>query len=77
MKAGAKGCKTAVSGRLGGARWLELKDILKELCLRHTIRADVDYAIAEAYTTYGKIGVKVWIYKDEILPAKEKSEGKW
>ena len=55
MKAGAKGIKTLVSGRLGGAIPL------------HTIRADIDYATSEADTTYGKIGVKVWIYKGEIL----------
>ena len=70
MKAGAKGCKTAVSGRLGGAEMARTEGYTEGTVPLHTIRADVDYAIAEADTTYGKIGVKVWIYKDEILPAK-------
>ena len=75
MKAGAKGCKTAVSGRLGGAEMARTEGYTEGTVPLHTIRADVDYAIAEAVTTYGKIGVKVWIYKDEILPAKKNLKG--
>ena len=71
MKAGAKGCKTSVSGRLGGAEMARTEGYTEGTVPLHTIRADVDYAIAEADTTYGKIGVKVWIYKSEILPAKK------
>ena len=75
MKAGAKGCKTAVSGRLGGAEMARTEGYTEGTVPLHTIRADVDYAIAEADTTYGKIGVKVWIYKNEILPAKKTVKG--
>ncbi len=75
MKAGAKGIKTAVSGRLGGAEMARTEGYTEGTVPLHTIRADVDYAIAEADTTYGKIGVKVWIYKDEILPAKKNLKG--
>ena len=75
MKAGAKGCKTAVSGRLGGAEMARTEGYTEGTVPLHTIRADVDYAIAEADTTYGKIGVKVWIYKNEILPAKKTLKG--
>ena len=71
LKAGAKGCKTSVSGRLGGAEMARTEGYTEGTVPLHTIRADVDYATAEADTTYGKIGVKVWIYKDEILPAKK------
>lgn len=72
MKAGAKGIKTSVSGRLGGAEMARTEGYTEGTVPLHTIRADVDYATAEADTTYGKIGVKVWIYKDEILPAKRR-----
>ncbi len=75
MKAGAKGCKTAVSGRLGGAEMARTEGYTEGTVPLHTIRADVDYATAEADTTYGKIGVKVWIYKNEILPAKKTVKG--
>ena len=75
MKAGAKGCKTAVSGRLGGAEMARTEGYTEGTVPLHTIRADVDYATAEANTTYGKIGVKVWIYKNEILPAKKMVKG--
>ena len=75
MKAGAKGIKTAVSGRLGGAEMARTEGYTEGTVPLHTIRADVDYATAEADTTYGKIGVKVWIYKDEILPAKRGTRG--
>ena len=75
MKAGAKGIKTSVSGRLGGAEMARTEGYTEGTVPLHTIRADIDYATAEADTTYGKIGVKVWIYKDEILPAKGKVKG--
>ena len=73
MKAGAKGIKTQVSGRLGGADMARSEGYTEGTIPLHTIRADVDYAQSEADTTFGKIGVKVWIYKGEILPTK--SEG--
>ena len=75
MKAGAKGIKTAVSGRLGGAEMARTEGYTEGTVPLHTIRADIDYAIAEADTTYGKIGVKVWIYKGEILPSKKVVKG--
>lgn len=75
MKAGAKGCKTSVSGRLGGAEMARTEGYTEGTVPLHTIRADVDYATAEADTTYGKIGVKVWIYKSEILPSKKTMKG--
>ena len=75
MKAGAKGIKTAVSGRLGGADMARTEGYTEGNIPLHTIRADVDYAHVEADTTYGKIGVKVWIYKGEIL-AKKNEGGK-
>lgn len=70
MKAGAKGVKTSVSGRLGGADMARSEGYTEGTIPLHTLRADVDYAHREADTTYGKIGVKVWIYKGEILPSK-------
>ena len=72
MKAGAKGIKTAVSGRLGGADMARTEGYTEGNIPLHTLRADVDYAHKEADTTYGKIGVKVWIYKGEILASKQK-----
>ena len=72
MKAGAKGIKTMVSGRLGGAEMARSEFYVEGTVPLQTIRADVDYATAEADTTYGKIGVKVWIYKGEILNRKKK-----
>ena len=75
MKAGAKGIKTLVSGRLGGAEMARSEGYTEGTVPLHTIRADVDYATSEADTTYGKIGVKVWIYKNEILPAKKNVKG--
>ena len=71
MKAGAKGIKTAVSGRLGGADMARTEGYTEGNLPLHTLRADIDYAHKEADTTYGKIGVKVWIYKGEILPSKK------
>ena len=72
MKAGAKGIKTSVSGRLGGADMARTEGYTEGMIPLHTLRADIDYAHKEANTTYGKIGVKVWIYKGEILPGKNK-----
>lgn len=71
MKAGAKGIKTLVSGRLGGVEMARSEGYTEGTVPLHTIRADIDYAQSEADTTYGKIGVKVWIYKGEILPGKK------
>lgn len=70
MKAGAKGIKTLVSGRLGGADIARGEGYSEGTIPLHTLRADIDYATCEADTTYGKIGVKVWIYKGEILKGK-------
>lgn len=75
MKAGAKGIKTAVSGRLGGADMARTEGYTEGNIPLHTLRADIDYAHKEADTTYGKIGVKVWIYKGEILPGKKNKGG--
>ena len=75
MKAGAKGIKTSVSGRLGGADMARSEGYTEGTIPLHTLRADVDYGFAEADTTFGKIGVKVWIYKSEILPTKKKMKG--
>ena len=72
MKAGALGIKTAVSGRLGGADMARTEFYKDGTIPLQTLRADIDYGFAEANTTYGKIGVKVWIYKGEVLPAKKK-----
>jgi len=69
MKLGAKGVKTNVSGRLGGAEIARNEHYHEGTIPLQTLRADVDYGFAEADTTYGKIGVKVWIYKGEVLPA--------
>ncbi len=74
MKAGAKGIKTMVSGRLAGAEMARSEFYVEGTVPLHTLRADIDYAHSEADTTYGKIGVKVWIYKGEILPTKAKKE---
>ena len=68
MKAGAKGIKIAVSGRLGGAEMARTEKYSEGNVPLHTLRADIDYGFAEADTTYGKIGIKVWIYKGEVLP---------
>jgi len=77
MKLGAKGIKTAVSGRLGGAEIARTEHYREGTIPLQTLRADIDYGFAEANTTYGKLGVKVWIYKGEVLPAKKvkKAEG--
>jgi ribosomal protein S3, bacterial type len=75
MKAGAKGIKTSVSGRLGGADMARTEFYSEGTIPLQTLRADIDYGFAEANTTYGKVGVKVWIYKGEVLPAKAVKEG--
>ena len=75
MKAGAKGIKTLVSGRLGGADIARSEGYSEGTIPLHTLRADIDYAHAEADTTFGKIGVKVWIYKGEILEDKKAKGG--
>lgn len=75
MKGGAKGIKTLVSGRLNGADIARSEGYSEGTTPLHTLRADIDYATAEADTTYGKIGVKVWIYKGEILPSKKAKGG--
>ncbi|MDR7080456.1 small subunit ribosomal protein S3 [Neobacillus niacini] len=72
MRAGAKGIKTMVSGRLGGADIARAEHYSEGTVPLHTLRADIDYAHAEADTTYGKLGIKVWIYKGEVLPTKKK-----
>jgi small subunit ribosomal protein S3 len=71
MKNGAKGCKTLVSGRLGGAEMARSEGYSEGNVPLHTLRANIDYAHAEANTTYGKLGIKVWIYKGEVLPKKK------
>ena len=71
LKSGALGIKTAVSGRLGGADMARTEFYKEGNIPLQTLRADIDYGFAEADTTYGKIGVKVWIYKGEVLPAKK------
>lgn len=73
MRAGAKGIKTQVSGRLNGADIARAEGYSEGTVPLHTLRADIDYAWEEADTTYGKLGVKVWIYRGEILPAKKNS----
>ncbi len=73
MRLGAKGIKVAVGGRLGGAE-IARKEFYREGSIPlHTLRADIDYGTAEAHTTYGRIGVKVWIFKGEVLPEKKQA----
>jgi small subunit ribosomal protein S3 len=68
MRAGAEGFKVLTSGRLGGAEMARSEGYSEGSVPLHTLRADIDYGFAEAFTTYGKIGVKVWINKGEVLP---------
>ena len=75
MKSGALGIKTAVSGRLGGADMARTEFYKEGTIPLQTLRADIDYGFAEADTTYGKIGVKVWIYRGEVLPTKKTERG--
>lgn len=74
MRASAKGIKTQVSGRLNGADIARSEGYSEGTVPLHTLRADIDYAWEEADTTYGKLGVKVWIYRGEILPTKKNTE---
>ena len=81
MRLGAKGIKIMVSGRLGGAEIARSESYREGSIPLHTLRADIDYGTAEAHTTYGCIGIKVWIYKGEVLPeakqpAKKEEGGK-
>ena len=75
MKAGALGIKASCSGRLGGADMARTEFYNEGTIPLQTLRADIDYGFAEADTTYGKVGVKVWIYKGEVLPTKANKEG--
>ena len=74
MRSGAKGIKTQVSGRLNGADIARSEGYSEGTVALHTLRADIDYAWEEADTTYGKLGVKVWIYRGEVLPTKKNTE---
>ncbi|TCT14072.1 SSU ribosomal protein S3P [Natranaerovirga pectinivora] len=76
MKTGAKGIKVSVSGRLGGAEMARTEHYSEGTIPLQTLRADIDYGFAEADTTYGKLGVKVWIYHGEVLPGQAKKEGR-
>ena len=76
MKAGALGIKTSCSGRLGGADMARTEFYSEGTIPLQTLRANIDYGFAEANTTYGKVGVKVWVYHGEVLPTKETKEGK-
>lgn len=75
MKLGAKGIKICVSGRLGGAEIARCEWYREGRVPLHTLRADIDYGLAEAFTTYGVIGVKVWIFKGEVIGDKDQAEG--
>ena len=75
MRAGAQGIKTQVSGRLNGADIARAEGYSEGTVPLHTLRADIDYAWEEAHTTYGKLGVKVWIYRGEVLPARKNTKG--
>ena len=72
MQAGAQGIKVQVSGRLGGAEIARSEKVMEGRVPLHTLRADIDYGLAEAHTTMGRIGVKVWIYRGEVLTEKQK-----
>jgi small subunit ribosomal protein S3 len=74
MQAGAKGIKVLISGRLGGAEIARNEKAMEGRVPLHTLRADIDYGFTEASTTYGRIGVKVWIYKGEIFQEQKEEE---
>jgi small subunit ribosomal protein S3 len=76
MRAGAKGVKTSVAGRLGGADMARKETYSEGNIPLQTLRADIDYGFAEADTQYGKVGVKAWVYNGEVLPTKEAKEGR-
>jgi len=75
LKAGALGIKASVAGRVGGADIARTESYSEGTIPLQTLRADIDYGFAEADTTYGKLGIKVWIYKGEVLPTKNTKEG--
>jgi small subunit ribosomal protein S3 len=75
MRSGAKGIKTQVAGRLNGADMSRVEAYSDGTVPLHTLRADIDYSWVEARTTYGKLGVKTWIYRGEILPEKKSAKG--
>ena len=75
MKAGAQGIKIRISGRLAGADMTRSEELKEGRVPLHTLRANIDYGFAEANTTYGKVGVKVWVYHGEVLPTKGNKEG--
>ena len=75
MKSGAKGIKTSCSGRLGGADMARTEFYSEGTIPLQTLRANIDYGFAEANTTYGKVGVKAWVYNGEVLPTKGNKEG--
>jgi small subunit ribosomal protein S3 len=78
MRAGAKGIMITCGGRLGGSDMARRETAREGRIPRHTLRADIDYANVEALTTYSKIGIKVWVYKGDILPeAKEERSGSY
>jgi small subunit ribosomal protein S3 len=76
QKAGAQGIQVQCSGRLGGSEMARTESYLEGRVPRHTLRADIDYGFREARTTAGRIGVKVWLYKGDVLPYKSQSEDK-
>lgn len=74
LRSGAKGVRAQVSGRLGGADIARTEGYNEGTVPLHTLRADIDYGAVEAHTTYGRIGVKVWIYRGEVLPPKKETK---
>ena len=76
MRAGAKGIKIQVAGRLNGADMSRIESYSDGTVPLHTLRADIDYSWDEAHTTYGVLGIKTWIYRGEILPAKKNNAAK-
>ena len=76
LRAGAKGVKTSVAGRLGGADMARKETYSEGNIPLQTLRADIDYGFAEADTQYGKVGVKAWVYNGEVLPSKDAKEGR-
>ncbi|MFA6800724.1 MAG: 30S ribosomal protein S3 [Acholeplasmataceae bacterium] len=74
LKSGAKGARTLIAGRLGGAEMARSEGYSEGQVPLHTLRADIDYATAEAHTTYGILGIKVWIYNGEVLPGQTREE---
>ena len=75
MKSGVLGIKASVGGRLGGADIARREFYSEGTIPLQTLRADIDYGFAEAATTYGRLGVKVWVYKGEVLPTRKNKEG--